>query len=419
MIYFSQLINQTIWDGYGSVVGKLEDILIDSTERKMPPIVALSLKKNPAGIDFIPASQIASLWPSITLKVGVDRLRAFTPSGHELPLLDRVLDQQIVDTEGRRLVRVNDLQIARAGEQFVLTGVDVSGTGLLRRLGLEKVGRSIGNAFNRPPKSVVIPWEFVASIEHDDPLRLSVSQNRLVKMPPADIAAIVDELDRHTSTAFLEGFDNEALADTLEESSSEMQMTILSNMAPERAADILEEMDPDEAADLLADLPNGTSQALLELMEQDEALEVRTLLTYPEDAAGGIMTTEFAYVPEDLTVGEALDFLRQSEDAQDDEVMYYVHILDHNQQLKGIVTLRDLVMADPNSNLRQWVEAEEISVEPLTPQKEVAYLIAKYDLRSIPVIDPENQAMLGIVTVDDAIDIVLPTAWKKRLPRLY
>ena len=419
MIYFSQLINQTIWDGYGSVVGKLEDILIDSTERKMPPIVALSLKKNPTEIDFIQASQIASLWPSITLKVGADRLRTFNPSGHELPLLDRVLDQQIVDTEGRRLVRVNDLQIARAGEQFVLTGVDVSGTGLLRRLGLEKVGRSIGNAFNRPPKSVVIPWEFVASIEHDDPLRLSVSQNRLVKMPPADIAAIVNELDRHTSTALLEGFDNEALADTLEESSSEMQMTILSNMAPERAADILEEMDPDEAADLLADLPNGTSQALLELMEQDEALEVRSLLTYPEDTAGGIMTTEFAYVPEELTVGEALVFLRQSEDAQDDEVMYYVHILDHNGQLKGIVTLRDLVMADPNSDLRQWVEAEEIIVEPLTPQKEVAYMIAKYDLRSIPVIDPENQAMLGIVTVDDAIDIVLPTAWKKRLPRLY
>jgi magnesium transporter len=419
MIYFSQLINQTVWDGYGSIVGKLEDILIDRTERKMPPIVALSLKNNPTEIDFIPASQIASLWPSITLKVGVDRLRTFQPSGHELPLLDRVLDQQIVDIEGRRLVRVNDLQIARAGEQFVLTGVDVSGTGLLRRLGLEKIGRSIGNAFNRPPKSVVIPWEFVASIEHDDPLRLSVSQNRLVKMPPADIAAIVDELDRHTSTALLEGFDNEALADTLEESSSEMQMTILSNMAPERAADILEEMDPDEAADLLADLPNGTSQALLELMEQDEALEVRSLLTYPEDSAGGIMTTEFAYVPEELSVAEALDFLRKSEDAQDDEVMYYVHILDHNRRLKGVITLRDLVMADPNSNLHQWVEAEEITAEPLTPQKEVAYLIAKYDLRSIPVIDPENQAMLGIVTVDDAIDIVLPTAWKKRLPRLY
>ncbi|MFU8826894.1 MAG: magnesium transporter [Brevefilum sp.] len=419
MIYFSQLINQQVWDGYGGVVGKLADILINGTDKTMPPIVALVMKKNPAGIDLIPANQIASLWPSITLKVGADRIKPFHPGGHELPLLDRVLDQQIVDTEGKRLVRVNDLQIARAGDIFVLTGVDVSGTGLLRRLGLEKIGRAIGETLNRPPKPVVIPWEFVASIEHDDPLRLSVSQNKLVKMPPADIAAIVDELDRHTTTALLEGFDNQALADTLEESSSELQMTILSNMSPERAADILEEMDPDEAADLLADLPDITSEALLELMEQDEAQEVRSLLTYPEDTAGGIMTTEFAFVPEDLTVSEALAFLRDSEDAQDDEVMYYIHILDREMRLRGIVTLRDLVMTDPGSDLRQWIKGEPLAVEPLTPQKEVAYLIAKYNLRSIPVTDPESKAMLGIVTVDDAIDIVLPTAWKKRLPRLF
>ncbi len=419
MIYFSQLINQTIWDGYGDSVGKLGEILIDKTDKKMPPIVALVLKPNPSGISFIPATQIASLWPSITLKVGIGRIKTYTPTSHELPLLDRVLDQQIVDTEGRRLVRVNDLQIARAGEQFVLTGVDVSGSGIMRRLGLEKISRSIGSALQCPPKAVVIPWEYVASIEHDDPLRLSVSQNKLVKMPPADIAAIVDELDRHTTTALLEGFDNEALADTLEESSPELQMTILSNMAPERAADILEEMDPDEAADLLADLPNGTSKTLLALMDKEEALDMQTLLTYPEASAGGIMTTEFAHVPQDISVAKALNYLRSSEDAHDDEVMYYVHILDQNKRLKGIVTLRDLVMAEPHSDLQQWEEPEGIFVNPLTPHKDVAYLIAKYNLLSIPVIDTETQAMLGIVTVDDAIDIVLPTAWKKRLPRLF
>lgn len=419
MIYFSQLINQNVWDGFGSVVGKLEDILIDATEKKMPPIAALSLKNNPAGIKYIPANQIASLWPSITLRVGVDRIRPYSPTGHELPLLDRVLDQQIVDTEGKRLVRVNDLQLARSRDQFVLTGVDVSGSGLLRRLGLEKFGRTIGSMFKKSQETVVIPWEFVASIEHDDPLRLSVSQNKLVKMPPADIAAIVDELDHHTTTALLEGFDNEALADTLEESSADLQMAILSHMTPERAADILEEMDPDEAADLLADMPDGTSETLLGLMEKEEALDVRTLLTYPEDTAGGIMTTEFANVPENITVREAIDYLRNSEEAQEDEVMYYVHILDQAERLNGIITLRDLVMADPGSSLDQWKEPDVISVEPLTPQNEVAYLIAKYDLLSIPVIDPENNRMLGIVTVDDAIDVVLPTAWKKRLPRLF
>lgn len=419
MIYFSQLINQKIWDGFGSIVGKLEDILIDSTEKKMPPIVALKLKNNSTGLTYIPAKQIASLWPSITLRIGVDRIESYHQSGHELPLLDRVLDQQIVDTEGKRLVRVNDLQIARAGDQFVLTGVDVTGVGLLRRLGLEKIGRAIGKIIKNPPETVVIPWEFVASIEHDDPLRLSVSQHKLIKMPPADIAAIVDELDRHTTTALLKGFDNSALADTLEESSPELQMVILSNLNPERAADILEEMDPDEAADLLADLPNQTSETLLDLMGQDEAIDVRTLLNYPENTAGGIMTTEFAFIPDNLLVGEALEYLRSSEDAIEDEVMYYVHILDNAQRLRGVVTLRDLVMSDPKSGLRKWEEADEISVEPLTPQKDVAYLIAKYDLLSIPVVDPESKEMLGIVTVDDAIDTLLPTAWKKRLPRLF
>ena len=419
MIYFSQLINQNVWDGFGSILGKLEDILIDGTEKRMPPIVALSLKKNPLGIKYIPASQIASLWPSITLRVGADRIKPYTPTGHELPLLDRVLDQQIVDTEGKRLVRVNDLQIARARDQFVLTGVDVSGTGLLRRLGLEKIGRAVGSVINKSPEPVVIPWKYVASIEHDDPLRLSVSQNKLVKMPPADIASIIDELDRHTTTAILEGFNNEALADTLEESSPDLQLTILSNMTPERAADILEEMDPDEAADLLADLPDDTSEALLGLMERDEALDLQTLLKYPEDTAGGIMTTEFAHVPDNITVEEALNYLRQDEDAQEDEVMYYVHIIDDKGKLKGIVTLRDLVMADPHSALQQWEEPDVIYIEPLTPQEDVAYMIAKYDLLSVPVVDPDSEEMLGIVTVDDAIDVVVPTAWKKRLPRLF
>lgn len=419
MIYFSQLINQNVWDGFGSILGKLQDILIDGTEKKMPPIVALSLKKNPFDIDFIPAYQIASLWPSITLRVGADRINLYNPSGHELYLLDRVLDQQIVDTDGKRLVRVNDLQIARARDQFVLTGVDVSGTGLLRRLGLEKIGRAIGSVINKNPEPVVIPWRFVASIEHDDPLRLSVAQNKIVKMPPADIAAIVDELDRHTTSALLEGFNNETLADTLEESSPGLQMSILSNMTAERAADILEEMGPDEAADLLADLPDGTSKALLGLMEKEEALDLQTLLKYPEDTAGGIMTTEFAHVPYNITVQDAIDYLRQSKDAWKDEVMYYVHIIDNQRRLKGIVTLRDLVIADPQSELQQWEAPDVIYVEPLTPQEDVAYMIAKYDLLSIPVVDPDSEKMLGIVTVDDAIDVILPTAWKKRLPRLF
>lgn len=419
MIYFSQLLGQIVWDSYGREIGRVEDLMVAATERNMPPLTALVLRKNKRDVKYVNADQIASLWPSITLKVQAEDTREFVPGGHELLLKDRVLDQQIVDTEGKRLVRVNDLQIARKGERFYLTGVDVSGLGLLRRLGLEKLGRTLSRLFKHQGKTEVIPWEFVASIEHDDPLRLSVSQSRIVRMPPADIAAILDDLDHHTSKALLQGFSNEELADTLEESSAEMQVAMLSHLNPERAADILEEMDPDEAADLLADLPGDTSAQLLTLMEDEDAEEVRSLLGYPEDSAGGIMTTEFAQIPDNVTIGEALEYLRNSKDALEDEIMYYVYILDADERLCGVVSLRDLVISPLDQSLDHWKQDAPITVNPLTPQEEVAYIIAKYNMLAVPVVEPNTDTMLGIVTVDDALDTVLPTAWKKKLPRFY
>ncbi len=385
--------------------------------KKYAPIAALVLKNAVDGKKMIDAQSIASLWPSIVLKTDINKAIPYTPKGHELLLKQRVLDEQIVDLEGRRLVRVNDLQIARKDELFYLTGVDASTVGLLRRLGLEKAGKRIAKLFHKDLKTHVIPWELVASVEHDDPLRLSVSQTRLVQMPPADIAAILDDLDSHTSKALLQGFTNEDLADTLEESSPEVQQAILSHLHPERAADVLEEMDPDEAADILADMDDQVSEQLLTLMEDEEAEEVRSLLGYPEDSSGGIMTTEFTWVPEHFTVGEALQFLRSSEDALEDEFMYYVYILDENQKLKGVVTLRDLVTSPLDQPLSKWIDDSIVRVYPLTPQEDSAYLIAKYDLMAVPVVEPETERMLGIVTVDDALDTVLPTAWKKRLPR--
>ena len=263
----------------------------------------------------------------------------------------------------------------------------------------------------------MIPWEDVASIEHDDPLRLKVSQDRLVQMEPADIASILDDLDHHTSKALLQGFTDEQLADTLEESSSEVQQAVISALQPERAADVLEEMDPDEAADLLADMDDQVSEQLLKLMEDDDEEDVRTLLRYPEDSSGGIMTTEFASVPGIFTVEQALHHLRTNEDAKDDEFMFYVYLLDENERLQGVISLRDLVTAPLDQKLAKWFDDDPVIVNPLTPQEEAAYLVAKYNLMAVPVVDAESNVMLGIVTVDDAIDTVLPTAWKKKMPR--
>ncbi len=166
-----------------------------------------------------------------------------------------------------------------------------------------------------------------------------------MQMEPADIAQILDDLDYHTSKALLQGFTDEQLADTLEESSSEMQQAVIAALQPERAADVLEVMDPDEAADLLADMDDRISEQLLNLMEDDDEEDLRILLRYPEDSSGGIMTTEFASVPANYTVEQALDHLRTNEDAKDDEFMFYVYLLDENERLKGAISLRELVTA--------------------------------------------------------------------------
>jgi CBS domain-containing protein/sporulation protein YlmC with PRC-barrel domain len=417
MIYLSKLLNQKVWDAFGHVVGKLDDLLADYTDQSMPPITAIAIKDGSPEPKLIDAKDIATLWPSITLNVDISRLDFFTPAGHELYLKRRALDQQIVDTEGKRLVRVNDLQIARKNNRFYLTGVDVGGTGLLRRLGLENFAKTVARLLKKRWKTHVIPWEDVASIEHDDPLRLKVSQDRLVQMEPADIASILDDLDHHTSKALLQGFTDEQLADTLEESSPEVQQAVIAALQPERAADVLEEMDPDEAADLLADMDDQISEQLLNLMEDDDEEDVRILLRYPEDSSGGIMTTEFASVPAHYTVEQALHHLRTNEDAKDDEFMFYVYLLDENEKLQGVISLRDLVTAPLDESLSKWFDDDPVFVNPFSPQEEAAYLVAKYNLMAVPVIDPETNVMLGIVTVDDAIDTVLPTAWKKKLPR--
>ena len=419
MLYVSQIEGQQVWDAWGKPVGRCADILVSHVDQAFPPVRALVLRADENGDCFISATEISSLYPSITLNVPQEKCKSYTPTEDELWLVDRILDRQIVDTEDRRVVRVNDLQLARVGGGYCLTGVDVGIHGLLRRLGVEKVGGAIARLFGRAGESSVIPWEDVAPLHQEDSLRLRVARDRITQLHPADIADILNDLDHHTSEALLRTFSNEMLADALEESPVDVQVAVLSQLAPERAADVLEEMGPDEAADLLADLPTETGVNLLSLMEKEDANEVQSLLTYPEDSAGGIMTTEFAHAPRDLKIGELLAYLRASEDAQEDEAMYYVYLVDDHHRLCGIISLRDLVMAPPEADMDPWVETEPITVTPLTSQEDVAYIVAKYDLLAVPVVEKEDGKLLGIVTVDDAIDTVLPTAWKKRLPRFF
>lgn len=418
MAFLSELIGQTVWDARGERVGRCADVLIVHPDQPFPTVRALALKDGEGVGHFVPAEQIGWLGPNILLKVSRSHLKPFTPQGNELWLARQVLDRQIVDTEGHRVVRVNDLLLTRSNEHFCLAGVDVGGLGLLRRLGIQKPVRALFTLLHRKPQETVIPWEDVAPLQAQEPIRLRISRDKIGRIHPSDIADIIADLDRRTGQALLESLDNAIAADTIEEIPPEMQVDVISRLEPERAADILEEMGPDDAADLLADLPAHASQKLLDLMEDEDAEDVRRLLAYPEYSAGGIMTTEFTTLPEGLTVAQALEYLRRSEEAQEDEALYYLYVVDQSGRLKGVISLRALVMSPPEANLTERMETRLITVGPLTPQQEVARLIAKYDLLALPVVD-EAGVIHGIVTVDDAIDAILPTAWKKRLPRFF
>jgi magnesium transporter len=416
--YLSQILGKPVWDEQGQRLGRLSDVLVADMATGFPSLRALALRdgKEPR---LVSAQAIAWLTPSIILNTS--HPPSYEQRGDELWLARQILDRQIVDTEGRRLVRVNDIQLSRVssnGVRHVLAGVDVGTSGLLRRLGIEGPIAALLRIVGREPQEVVIPWSDVAPLEADEPIRLRVSLEKISGLHPADIADIIEDLDRPTGEALLQTLDTETIADTMQEIEPELQASILGTLSPEQAADVLEEMDPDDAADLLADLAPSHRDELLDLMEDEDRVDVKKLLTYPEDTAGGIMTTEFATIPMGLTVEQALDHLRHSQAAQEDESLYYIYVVNKVRELQGVVTVRDLVLAAPDTAVVEVMQADAITVEPLVAQRDVARIVAKYNLLAVPVVDA-GKVMQGIVTVDDAIDAIIPTAWKKRLPRIF
>ena len=250
----------------------------------------------------------------------------------------------------------------------------------------------------------------------DQTMRLKVTGDKIADLHPADLAEIISDLSRPESARLLDSLDVKLLADTLEEVEPDFQASLIEAMPDERVADVLEEMAPDEAADLLAELPQDRSKEILRLMEGDEAAEVRHLLTYPEESAGGIMTTDYFTIRPGLTAQEAIALVRQQ--ASPDETINYIYVTNRKDSCLGVFSLQDLVMVPPKTPVNEFMHQKYVSVLPLDLQDKVAQLISKYNLLAIPVVD--DQARLqGIVTADDALDKILPTKWKKRLPRLY
>lgn len=420
-LYLAQVLGKPVLDATGAQIARVKDVVVRFGTAPRPPISGIVARGGRRDF-FLDRSQVASIGTDgvrlATFKVD---LRPFARRDGEVLLRRDILDKQLIDVDGRRVVRANDLQLAQVDgpdRQYRLVGVDVSLQALWRRLGPE---RFTANVVGRH----VIDWEDIESFATDVPMvRLRASHAGVSKLHPVEIAQIVDALSPRQGQEILEALDDETAADTVQELDPDDAADLLERLDPERAADILDEMEPDDAADVLAEMPADSSEELLGLMEREESADVRELLTYAEDyaedAAAGLMSTDFVTLPRDLTAGEGLGRLRAWEDPPGP--LYHLYLVEpgaadaEHPRLIGVVALRDLVLADPATPLLALAagEGDFRSVRPEEPAREVARLMAEYNLASVPVVDAGGD-VLGVVHVDDAMDVLLPDLWSRRL----
>lgn len=410
MIYFTELESLPAYDVKGEYLGRLFDLAVDPSQNSQR--VASFLIKSPGKSTLcITYEQMQSITVrSVQTTVSAEFIRCYAPDEGLLRMKKDVLDQQIIDVNHRKVVRVNDvdfdLQPTNGHTELRIVDVNVGMAAAIRRLLQGIVAKHTIRWFSAIFSSKTIPWEFVNLIESDPArrLRLRISFDRLAKLHPADIADILEELSRDEQKAVIESLDEETAAQAISEIPTHMQAVLLESISTEKAADIVEEMPPDEAADVLQELRPETSAEVLADMEKEEAKEVRELLGFEENTAGALMTTDMIVVGDSATVEGAITAVRNFEGPP--ESVHAVFLIDAELALIGAVPLARILLAQSSTPLRELSPEAVMSVEAHADQNAVVDLFHKYNLVVLPVVDEKNH-LLGVITADDVLDILV------------
>ncbi|HEX9017191.1 MAG TPA: CBS domain-containing protein [Chloroflexota bacterium] len=413
MLLFSQILGRPVVDAKGTTLGRLKDLV--AAGGSYPVIKALVVESITRQRFAVAWEQVAEIQGRVMLNVTRRHAVPYEVGPGDILLGDQVMDRQLTDVHGTKVGRVNDVQLAKPNSHYRVLAIDPSARGLLRRLGVDRAASLVGIR----PEDHLIPWEKLLLTAGPSPtLQITVPRSSIPHIHPSDLADIVEQLSVGEGADLIEAMDDETAADTLEEVSARRQVQILRDIDSSKAADILEEMGPDEAADVLGDMPAHEAAELLSLMEEEESQDVKELLTYPDDTAGGIMTTEYISLPEALTAREAMKTLRKT--AREVENVYTLYVVDNpeDEHLVGTISLRDLIIAPSAQPLSDLVDRSPVTVRVNDEPETVARLIAKYNLLGVPVVD-EQGSLQGVITVDDAMDILLPAAYRRRLPRVF
>jgi len=406
-VALSDLIGAPAIDKTGSRAGKVREVTLAPQENSSQ-VVGFVIKTQ-HGDRLVPASAVSIINHGLHITTAAND---WTPygGGEGLLLLERdLLDQQIIDVHGRKVVRVNDVDIhEESGNGHIILkigAVDVGARGAIRRLLKGVVPAAALHLLLEKIPPRMIPWEFVDLIEIDPARRvkLKISLARLAQLHPADIADIVEDLAPAEREAIFETLDDGVAAETLEEIDPKMQVSILSSLDSDRAADIVEEMDPDAAADLLGDMHPDDSQEILTEMEPEERAEVTELMTFHDNTAAGRMTTDYMALTASAKVEDAIEMLRNFEGGV--ESVSTIFIIGEKDKLLGAVPLAKIVLAPPGTPLMMLSTGHMTTVHPGADEKMVAELFDKYNLLTLPVIDDDG-VLTGVITADDVINML-------------
>ena len=342
-LFLSEIIRKPVFDPKGEILGRVKDVSVVEGD-PLPKIsgVIIHHKGNAylvkwAAINIFNKRIISSFLYS-------DALEEYPYPDDDLLAVRDILDKQIVDANGAKVVRVNDIKLEGYNGIAVLIAVDVGMRGILRRLGAEHSSEEILKFFKTQLAYNLISWNYMQPLRPElKAIALTVPRQMLSDLHPADIADLISQVSREEGAHLFKDLDIETAAEALSELKPEKQAEIINSIDTEKAADILEEMQPDEAADVLSDLPTEKAKELLEHIDKEEAEDIQELLGHEEDTAGGLMTNIFISYRPDITVAEAIERFRK--DAEEIESVYYIYIIDENEKLVGVTSLRDMILA--------------------------------------------------------------------------
>ncbi len=421
MFYLTNMLGRPVYDSTGEKLGTVSDLAI-STGEVFPRITSLAFRgpgRTPFMISWRKYVEDFSE-DEVTLNTESYNIRFSYLQPTEVLLARDLLDQQIVDTQGLKVVRVNDLKLSPSGSQLRLLGAEVGVRGILRGLHplLEKAVVSAAKVFNKKVEEKIIAWNYMDLLDRDlSKVKLSVTHKRLDELHPADVADILEQLDPKQRAEVFKHIDDTRSAEIIAELEDEFQAETLDDMDDREVSGLLGQMDPDDAADIIRDLPYEKAETLLRLMGVEDAAEIRRLLGYRDDTAGGMMTTQFVALSEEDTVGDAIETLRALD--EDFPTVHFVYVLEEDsEKLVGVMSMRTLVLAHNDTRLGDVMYTDVITVSPDEDEEEVASDISKYDMVALPVVD-EGGHMLGLVTVDDALDVIEESTETEKATNLW